>query len=179
MKSARVLLVLLLILGCSAVVFANSVPDPKVIIKDPPCPGCTPVGTNFSFGTPAGGSGTLHFLNISGVNWSTLRLTETGVPFNAIACETDAFLSCSLGTLSNGQTFIFLSGLDPAHLGIPLGHGFGIAFACLEGCWPGDLDFTGRANLRSATVPEPASVGLVLLGLTGIVRRKWLQRTNA
>src|SRR6185295_17385860 len=63
--------------------------------------------------------------------------------------------------------------------GIPLGGVFQITFECRDGCWPGDLDFRGTANLRSATVPEPASVGLVLIGLGGIARRKWLQRTNS
>jgi PEP-CTERM motif-containing protein len=180
MKVFRVFLVLAVVLLCAASVFANSVPDPKVIVKDPTCTGsCTPVGTNFSFGTPASGSGTVFFQNNSGVNWSTLRLTETGVPFNAITCQTNAFLSCSLGTLSTGKTFIFLSGLDPSHTGIPVGHAFEITFACLQGCWPGDLGFNGNANLKTATVPEPASVGLVLLGLGGIARRKWLQRTQA
>lgn len=176
MRVSRVFLVLAVLLVCTVAVFANSVPDPKVIIKDPVCANCTPVGKNFTFGTPASGSGTVAFLNNSGVSWSTLRLTETGVPFNAITCQTNAFLSCSLGTLGNGKTFIFLSGLDPSHTGIPIGHAFEITFACLQGCWPGGLDFNGSANLKSATVPEPASVGLVLLGLGGIARRKWRQR---
>jgi hypothetical protein len=180
MKSLRVFLVLALVLVCAVSVFANSVPDPKVIINDPTCTGsCTPVGMNFNFGTPAGGVGTVFFQNNSGVSWSTLRLTEFGVPSNAVTCATNAFLSCALGTLANGKTFMFLSGLDPTHTGIPTGHSFQITFQCLQGCWPGDLAFNGVANLRSATVPEPASVGLVLLGLGGIVRRRWLQRTNA
>jgi hypothetical protein len=180
MKSLRVFLVLALVFACAVSAFANSVPDPKVIINDPDCKGsCTPVGTNFNFGTPAGGIGALFFQNNSGVSWSTLRLTEFGVPSNAITCQTNAFLSCALGTLANGKTFMFLSGLDPTHSGIPTGGVFEISFRCQEGCWPGELDFNGVANLRSATVPEPASVGLVLLGLGGIVRRKWLQRTSA
>jgi len=180
MKSLRVILVLAVVLACGIGVFANSVPDPKVIINDPTCTGsCTPVGTSFSFGTPASGSGTLLFQNNSGVSWSSLRLTEFGVPANAITCATNAFLSCALGTLGNGKTFMFLSGLDPSHTGIPTGHAFQITFQCLQGCWPGNLEFNGIANLRSATVPEPATVGLVLLGLGGIARRKWLQRPNA
>ena len=179
MKAARILPVLVFVLTCALGAVANSVPDPKVIIKDPACAQCTPVGIHFTFSTPASGTGTVSFLNNSGVSWSTLRLTEAGVPFNAITCQTNAFLSCALGTLSNGMTFMFLSGLDATHTGIPVGHAFEITFQCLQGCWPGNLPFSGTGNLRSATVPEPATVGLVLLGLGGIVRRKWLQRANA
>jgi len=180
MKACRLLLVLMFVLSCAAGLLANSVPDPRVIVKDPDCKEtCTPVGKTFTFSTPASGSGSLFFQNNSGVSWSTLRLTETGVPFSAISCRTNAFLSCSLGTLGSGKTFIFLSGLNRERNGIPLGGVFQITFECRDGCWPGDLDFRGTANLRSATVPEPASVGLVLIGLGGIARRKWLQRTNS
>ncbi len=180
MRLFRVVLAVTLFLAFSVAVFADSVPDPRVIIKDPVCSGvCTPVGLNFSFSTPASGVGSLLFQNNSGVDWSTLRLTETGVPFSAITCITDAFLSCALGTLGNGKTFIFLSGLDATHMGFPFGQNFSITFQCAEGCWPGNLPFQGNANLASATVPEPATVGLVLLGLGGIVRRKWLQRSKA
>ena len=180
MSSSRVVLVLVLVLGCAVSVFANSVPDPKVIINDPTCVSpCMPVGINFSFSTPASGSGDVFFQNNSGVGWSTLRLLQTGIPASAITCVTNAFLSCALGTLSNGKTFIFLSGLDATHTGVPNGHAFVITFACLQGCWPGNLAISGAANLASATVPEPASVGLVLLGLAGIARRKWRQRVNS
>jgi hypothetical protein len=179
MSLCRVLLVLALVLACAIGVFANSVPDPKVIINDPTCVNpCTPVGSNFAFSTPAGGVGNVLFQNNSGVGWSTLRLLQTGIPASAITCATNAFLSCALGTLANGKTFIFLSGLDASHTGIPNGHAFVISFECLQGCWPGNLPISGAANLASATVPEPASVGLVLLGLAGIARRKWLQRTS-
>ena len=45
--------------------FADSVQDPKIIIRDPACqpPGCTPVGTSFTFGTPQSGTGALFFNN--------------------------------------------------------------------------------------------------------------------
>jgi PEP-CTERM motif-containing protein len=180
MTVSRVFLVLTLVLACSAFLFANSVPDPKVIINDPTCSGsCTPVGKNFAFSTPASGSGTVFFQNNSGLSWFSLRLTETGVPANAVSCFTNAFLSCALGTLANGKTFMFLSGLDATHTGIPTGHFFQITFQCQEGCWPGDLGFNGTANLRTAAVPEPATLGLVLMGLGGIARRKWMQRLSA
>lgn len=179
MKSLHVFLVLTFVLVCVMGVFANSVPDPKVIINDPTCAsGCSSVGTHFTFSTPASGIGDVFFQNNSGVSWSTLRLVESGIPASAVTCATNAFLSCALGTLGNGKTFIFLSGLDETHAGIPNGHAFVISFECLQGCWPGNLGFSGAANLASATVPEPATVGLVLLGLGGIVRRKWRQRPN-
>jgi hypothetical protein len=40
------------------------------------------------------------------------------------------------------------------------------------------LDFNAVANLKSATVPEPGTIALVLTGLGGIItRRRWLART--
>ena len=43
MKACRLLLVLAFVLSCAAGLFANSVPDPRVIVKDPDCKEtCTP-----------------------------------------------------------------------------------------------------------------------------------------
>lgn len=178
MKSFRALLVLMVVLGCAAAVFASSSLDPKVIIKDPVCPTkvCTPVGMTFTFGVPASGKGTLFFSNASGQNWTTLRLVESGIPASAISCQTNAFASCTVGTLANGKTFIFLSGVGGSFKGLQNGAAFSITFACVKkSCWPGGLDFRGTANLASATVPEPTTIALLLTGVGGIVtRRKWL-----
>jgi|SRR5690348_10717218 len=162
--------------------FANSVPDPTIIIKDPVCTGsCTQVGTNFNFGVPASGTGTLFFQNSSGSNWFSLRLTETGVPASAVTCIQNVFVNCSVGTLGNGKTFIFLSGLANGVPGITTSEVFSITFGCNKGTcppWPGGLDFNAIANLRSATVPEPATMALVFTGITGIItRRRWLARS--
>jgi hypothetical protein len=183
MKIRLVLLTLAAMLISAATAFANSVPDPTIIIKDPPCVGvCTPVtGTTFGFGVPAGGTGSLFFQNASDVNWFTLRLTETGVPASAITCVQNVFVSCAVGTLGNGKTFIFLSGLASGTPGITTGEFFSITFGCSKGTcppWPAGLDFNAIANLKSATVPEPGTIALVLTGLGGIItRRRWLART--
>jgi len=165
-----------IVLCCATAAFADSIPDPTIIIKDPVCTGsCTQVGTNFSFGVPSSGTGTLFFQNASHTNWFTLRLTETGVPASAITCIQNVFVNCSVGTLSNGKTFIFLSGLGNGLPGITTGEFFSITFGCNKGTcppWPGGLDFNGIANLKSATVPEPATMALFLTGIGGILMRR-------
>jgi hypothetical protein len=180
MKSFRALLVLMIVLVCTAAAFSSSSMDPKVIVKDPVCPTskCTPVGMSFNFGVPASGKGTLFFTNASGQNWTSLRLVESGIPASAISCQTNAFASCTVGTLANGKTFIFLSGVGGSFKGLQNGAVFSITFACVKGnCWPGGLDFRGSANLPSATAPEPTTIALLLTGVGGIVtRRKWLLR---
>jgi hypothetical protein len=186
MKSARLLISVAAVVLFATAAFANSSSDPTIIVKDPICSGgCTPVGTSFTFGTPASGLGTLVFQNASGVNWVNLQLTEIGVPAGLITCMAPGtFASCTVSTI-HGVTTIFLSGLkgddedDEGLRGIPAGSTFTITFGCGEGkgprCgpWPDDLDFTAKAN-----VAEPATMALFLTGLAGIAtRRKWLKRS--
>ena len=163
----------LVIAMCAAFAHADSITDPTIIIRDPPCgQGCTPVGLNFSFGTPADGKGALFFNNASGLDWFSLSLAESGVDASAITCLTDAFVNCSVSTV-NGLTTILLSGLAPDFAGIPAGHNFSIVFGCESGeCepWPGDLDFTARAN-----VPEPGTMALLFTGIGAIVARRKLR----
>ena len=180
MKAVRLLVAALVMVLFATAAFANSSSDPTIIVKDPVCPStCASVGTSFTFGTPASGLGTLLFHNASGVNWTNLKLTEIGVPAGLITClSPGAFASCSVSTI-NGVTTIFLSGVGGNNFGIPLNHNFSITFGCgnigRTNCdpWPGDLDFTAKAN-----VPESATMALFLTGLAGIAtRRKWLKRS--
>jgi hypothetical protein len=176
MKIVRVLFVPLMLLACAAIASANSAPlDPIIKIKDPGCPACTFVqGTQFNFSTPASGSGFVFFNNASGIDWTSLKLVEFGVPSGAITCITDLFLNCSANSGPNGSTIILLSGLGPNFAGITSGINFSIQFSCGSGCWPGNLPFHAVAN-----VPEPGTVVLLLTGLGGIItRRKWLSRSR-
>lgn len=165
MKRTVALLFITLVLACAAA-FANSIPDPRIIIRDPVCgSNCTAVGTHFTFGSPDSGSGTLLFTNASGVDWSKLQLVETGVAANAITCSAPhTFASCTVKTNAEGVTTILLSGVGEGFTGIAAGHSFEIVF----GKWPvGGVDFTATAN-----VPEPATLGLVLTGLGAIITRR-------
>ena len=163
----------LVIATCAAAAHADSITDPTIIIRDPPCgQGCTPVGLNFTFSTPADGTGALFFNNASGLDWFSLSLAESGVDAAAITCLTDAFVNCSVSTV-NGLTTILLSGLGSDFAGIPAGNNFSIVFGCESGeCepWPGDLDFTARAN-----VPEPGTMALLFTGIGAIVARRRLR----
>lgn len=171
MKSRCVVFVLALVLS-SVAAFANSNADPRIIIKDPLCTGtCTPVGTHFTFTSPASGTGTLFFSNTSGLNWTSLKLVESAVPFNLISCSSpNAFVHCSVTTTA-GVTTIFLSGLAPGFNGIPAGHNFSMSFVT----WPkGGVSFTAVAG---TSVPEPASIAFFLTGLAGIATRRKLKRS--
>ena len=166
---------LVVIAMCAAFAHADSITDPTIIIRDPPCgQGCTPVGLNFAFGTPADGTGALFFNNASGLDWFSLKLTESGVDASAITCVTDVFANCSVSTV-NSLTTILLSGLNSDFTGIGAGQNFSIVFGCESGqCdpWPGDLDFTARAN-----VPEPGTMALLFTGIGAIVARRKLRNS--
>src|SRR5271157_2349075 len=105
MKISQICAVILLLVVGSVMAFADGVNDPKIIIQGPGgggnllpqghCPQCVPVGLNFSFSVPASGSGKLFFTNTSGVNWTSLTLTETGVPAADIKCSSYLFTSCT------------------------------------------------------------------------------------
>jgi hypothetical protein len=172
MRSGFFAFVATLVLVTATGAFADSVTDPKIIIRDPVCPGsgCIQAQNQFSFQVPGGGTGAVFFTNASGNNWFNLKLTETGVPANLITCITDVWAKCTVTTAANGVTTILLSGLGPNFPGILAGENFSIVFGCETGrCdpWPGGLQFTAVAN-----VPEPGTMALVLTGLGLIVRRK-------
>lgn len=170
---ARILFVLAALALSATFAFADSNLDPTIVIRDPACPtpGCMAVGTNFTFGVPSQGFGTLFFTNASGVDWTNLKLTEAGVSANVITCTSTAFANCTVSTI-NGVTTLFLSGISQNFAGIPAGQNFSILFGCVDGnCWPGGLDFTATAN-----VPEPGTVALMLTGLAGIVSRRRRQK---
>lgn len=177
----------LLILG-SALAFADSMTDPKIIIHGAnggaptQCPpgGCQSVGMNFSFSVPKGGSGTLFFTNASGKNWTSLSLIEKGVPAADISCKQTLFLNCSVTTLKDGSVRILLSGvrqgLNP-RVGILAGQSFSITFACVNhNCWPGGTGFQGHAG----AAPEPGTVALMVTGLGAIVsrRKRWMSKLS-
>ena len=107
----RVLLLAVIVALCASAAMADSVLDPTIVIRDPACPsgGCIAVGQTFQFGVPNSGFGTLFFTNASGINWFSLKLTESGVAANAITCITTAFANCSVSTVG-GVTTILVSG---------------------------------------------------------------------
>lgn len=169
MKRFATLLLFITLLS-SVAALANSVPDPRIIIKDPVCgSGCTSVGTHFTFTSPGSGSGTLMFTNSTESSWHNLEFIESGVPASAISCfAPHTFTSCSVTTTGN-RTTILVSGIGAGFSGIPAGHNFSITF----GNWPaGGVKFNAIAN-----VPEPATLALFLTGLGALAtRRKKLLR---
>ena len=174
MKSFRSLVLLSFVMSCALAAFANSAPDPIIKVKDPTCVShCNDLfGTHFQFFTPPSGTGFLTFTNHSGVDWTSLKLVESGVPAGAITCLSDLF-SCSVFS-SNGSTIILLKA-GGEFSGITNGMTFQIGFQCKNGCWPGNEKFTATAN-----VPEPGAIALVMTGIGGIIsRRKWLARPIA
>jgi hypothetical protein len=191
-KTSKLCGLALFVVVASALVFADGIKDPKVIIKGAgggnvaqgKCPQCVPVGFNFSFTIPESGSGSLFFTNESGKNWNSLTLIESGVPAADVSCHSSLFASCSVTTLKNGSVEILLTNGGNGRLnrgsGIENGGNFQIQFACVKGsCWPGGIQVTGHGS--TGTVPEPATLALMMTGIGAIVsrRRLWKNRFNA
>lgn len=183
--------VLLLVVG-SALAFADGIQDPKVIVHGVNGGGngvcgrhqCRDVGVNFNFNVPESGKGALFFTNTSGKNWTSLALIEKGVPAADVSCGQTLFLNCTVKTLKNGSVEILLSGvrggLNPRK-GIKNGQSFAIDFACVgRNCWPGGLKVGGHAGTGTGTIPEPATVALMVTGLSAMFsrRKSWRKGSN-
>ena len=164
-----------LIVLCAVGATANSI-DPGIIIRDPvgcPTNNCVSITSlNFSFNVPSSGFGVLHFLNNTGVTWTSLILTETGVAAVNVSCTSDVF-SCSVVQFGQNGAKIILTAVGGLP-GIPNGNSFEVILACKNGdCphWPGGLEFDAVAN---AAVPEPGTMALLLGGIGAIgTRRKF------
>jgi hypothetical protein len=192
-KISQICAFALFLIVASTLTFADEIKDPKVIIKGAgaggnvaqgKCEQCVPVGFNFSFTIPASGSGSLFFTNDSGKAWNSLKLIETGVPAADVSCHSSMFSSCSVTTLQNGSVQILLTnnsnGRNWRDHGIANGGNFQIQFACVKGnCWPGGITVTGNGS--AGTIPEPATVALMITGMGAIFSRRkvWKNRFNA
>jgi hypothetical protein len=161
---------------CAAAAHANGI-DPSIIIRDPVgCPSHTCVsvpGLTFGFQVPSAGFGVLHFLNTSGVTWTSLIFTETGVAAANISfsCSSN-IVSCVLMPLGQNGAKLVLTGLG-AGQGIPSGNSFEVILGCVNSnCWPGGLQFEVVAN---AAVPEPATMALLLTGVGALFTRRKLR----
>jgi hypothetical protein len=163
---------------CTVAANASGI-DPSVIIRDPvgcPTNNCVPVtGLTFSFQVPSAGFGVLHFLNSSGVTWTSLILTETGVAAANVTCSSDVF-SCGISAFGQNGAKMVLLATGGALSGIPNGNSFEIVLGCVNSiCWPGGLQFDATAN----TVPEPATMALLLTGIGALVTRRKLRVKSA
>ena len=191
MKISRISSLILLLVVGSAVAFADGIQDPKVIVHGVNGGGntmcgshqCQDVGVNFSFTIPKSGSGFLYFTNTSGKTWTSLALIESAVPAADVSCHQTFFLTCTAKTLKNGSVEILMSGvrggLNPRR-GIANGQSFTIGFACVGGnCWPGGIPVNAHAG--TGTIPEPATVALMVTGLAGMFsrRKSWRKRFDA
>ena len=178
--SMKVFLFGVVILLCVASANATSI-DPGIIIRDPvgcPSGSCVPItGLSFSFGVPSSGFGVLHFLNASGVTWSSLILTETGVAAINVTCSSNVY-SCSVVSFGQNGAKIVLTAAGGLP-GILNGHSFEVILGCKNAdCpgWPGGLEFSAVAN---SSVPEPGTMALLLTGVGAICSRRKLRRRNA
>ena len=191
MKLSQVCGLFLALVVASAVAFADGINDPKVIVHGVNGGGfgmcgrhqCQNVGVNFNFTIPQSGKGALFFTNTSGKNWTSLALIESGVPAADVSCAQTLFLTCTVKTLKNGSVEILLSGvrggLNPRK-GIRNGQSFSVGFACVNGnCWPGGLPVSGHAG--TGTIPEPATVALMVTGLGALFsrRKSWRKGLSA
>jgi PEP-CTERM motif len=159
---------------CAAAAHANSINDPRIIVRDPvgcPSNACvTLTGLTFNFQVPSSGFGNLHFLNSTGVTFTSLIFTETGVAAANISCAADVF-SCAVVAFGQNGAKIVLTATG-GFTGIPNGNSFEILLSCVNSnCWPGGMNIDAAAN----AVPEPATMALMLTGLGALVTRRKLR----
>ena len=152
--------------------------DPVFQMGDPSSG--TPLTSNFfTFGTNQAGGGILAFVNESGELWTSLNFLVT-LPINsAITCIPGPFFSSCQFSIVNalpaaGTALFSLGVSNPTSLGGIANHEF---FTINlndfvngqpnldpngSGGWGADNEFTAVAN---ASVPEPATAALFLLGI--------------
>jgi hypothetical protein len=179
-KPSMKVLVLAIVVSMSVVAAHADTVDPGIIIRDPVgCPSnqCVSITSlNFSFSVPSGGFGLLHFLNASGVTWTSLTLTELLVPAVAVSCTSDVF-SCSVVPFGQNGAKIMLTAVGGLP-GILNGHSFEIILGCVKGecpLWPAGMQFDAVAN----AVPEPGTMAFLLTGLGAMYTRRKLRKQIA
>ena len=172
MKPTMKVVILGMVVALLAIAASATAVDPAVIVRDPvgcPTNNCVNItGLSFSFNVPQAGTGVLHFLNSSGVTWTSLILTEVGVAAVNVTCSSDVF-SCAVMNFGQNGAKVVLSAIN-GFTGIPAGNSFEIILGCAKGdcpAWPGGLQFDVTAN-----VPEPATTVLMLTGLGALYTRR-------
>lgn len=114
-----------------------------------------------------------HFTNMSGVNWTSLTLTETGIAASDITCSSNIFSCRVMSNGANGARIVLTA--FGTLIGVPAGQSFELGFGCKSGgcaAWP-SLNFTADPNL----VPEPDTAMLALTGF-GLVGVAFLWRRH-
>ncbi|HLW84384.1 MAG TPA: PEP-CTERM sorting domain-containing protein [Candidatus Sulfotelmatobacter sp.] len=178
MKTPALCVAGMLFVLCSLSAFANSVKDPRIVVKDPPLcdDGCIGVGQIFNFGLPAGTgnfNGTLSFQNNSDVTWFNLIITEKGEAFTSVSCGFSAFFNfCQVVPVKNNPDAAkieFFNLYNNGKGGIAPGQVFNFGFTG----WSRATDFAGHGyDGAPPTVPEPATMALMLTGAGAIVSRR-------
>jgi len=188
MKGTRFLVLPLLLVGFSALAYADGVPvDPQMDVSDPTCPtGATcpsPVGPGqgFTFTTNAAGGGIFMGTNQSGSEntWSSLLFTFVppagGV--GPITCTSGAvgaapFFPCSQSTEQNGTVDLFYnsfciegtcpSGITPNDIFTITLNDIVNGIVLPTGSWPAGLTFLAYPNTSPGQEKQPIN-GFVTL----------------
>lgn len=129
---------------------------------------CTAVtALTFNFTLSAAPRATQHFTNMTGVTWTSLTFTETGVAASDITCSSNLF-SCSVMANGANGARIVLTAFGTL-IGVPAGQSFELGFGCKSGgcaAWP-TLNFTANANANLVPEPNTAMLALTGFGLIG------------
>ncbi len=160
------------------------------------CP--NPIYTlTFSFQASNHGGGIFDFTNLSGTGWSSLTFIVAGI--FSVNCQSDAFKYCGYTNGPDSTTFEFATSLDPSKPWLveqlyppPGANNGGITFRNefeinLNGTLVSELGQSGdtggwldgngnpvsfHVGANGATVPEPASIFLVSIGLGAMITRR-------